>query len=376
MNNYLKSYDATITALSPIHVGSGNLLLKKEYIFDKQKNVVMVLNPAKFYDVMVKMRMEKQFQDFMFDSTQKDLSWWLRNNGIPYDKCMRAVDYILDSGDTIMYKKGSGAFSVKGISVFSRDAYNLPYVPGSSIKGMLRTALLSYLISIDGPRFSKIHNRICNTNYATDYNRKPNKKFINHKTADIENVAFNTLAKSEKPWDAVNSVMAGLRVSDSDVISNESLTLSQKIDLNLRDKELELPLLRESLKPGTEVRFRITIDTSVFPFTMEDILSALNMHNSLMNDYFYSKFKRSNNDENIVWLGGGVGMPSKTVIEALCREKSLDVDNVLGNKTYRMHKHYQDKDLGISPHVCKCTRYNGQLYNMGMGRFEATEIDF
>ena len=43
--------------------------------------------------------------------------------------------------------------------------------------------------------------------------------------------------------------------------------------------------------------------------------------------------------------------------------------NTLG-KNYSIHKHDKDKALRLSPHVCKCTRYGGELYDMGMGRIE------
>ena len=44
--------------------------------------------------------------------------------------------------------------------------------------------------------------------------------------------------------------------------------------------------------------------------------------------------------------------------------------NTLHPKVYAQHKHAKDVGLGVAPHVCKCTKYQGKLYDMGMGRIE------
>ena len=47
--------------------------------------------------------------------------------------------------------------------------------------------------------------------------------------------------------------------------------------------------------------------------------------------------------------------------------------NTLG-PSYGKHKHTKDLGLKIAPHVCKCTRYRGKLYDMGMGRIEYQKL--
>ena len=37
-------------------------------------------------------------------------------------------------------------------------------------------------------------------------------------------------------------------------------------------------------------------------------------------------------------------------------------------RNYSDHKHGRDIDLQIAPHVCKCTVYQGKLYDMGIGQ--------
>ena len=57
----------------------------------------------------------------------------------------------------------------------------------------------------------------------------------------------------KKVKNAVNDCLSGLHVGDSAPVSLEQLTLSQKIDYTLDGKPKPLPLLRETLIPGTEI---------------------------------------------------------------------------------------------------------------------------
>ena len=94
------------------------------------------------------------------------------------------------------------------------------------------------------------------------------------------------------------------------------------------------------------------------------------MFNEICYERFYSHFGRGDNRKGIVWIGGGVGYLSKTVIYSLFDREAVQVaqgifKGTLSEKIFRQHKHDKDRSLGVSPHVCKCTRYNNQLYDMG-----------
>ena len=73
--------------------------------------------------------------------------------------------------------------------------------------------------------------------------------------------------------------------------------------------------------------------------------------------------------------GGGAGFLSKTVLYPMFGAEAYRITNsifraTLPPKVYEEHKHRKDLDLKLSPHTCKCTRYRGELYDMGMGRIE------
>lgn len=71
---------------------------------------------------------------------------------------------------------------------------------------------------------------------------------------------------------------------------------------------------------------------------------------------------------NTVFLGGGSGFVSKTVIYPLFGEKEgiETVKNIFDRTNVpKTHQHYKDTRIGVSPHILKCTRYQGKEYMMG-----------
>ena len=68
---------------------------------------------------------------------------------------------------------------------------------------------------------------------------------------------------------------------------------------------------------------------------------------------------------------------SKTVIYALYGKKEgvRTVASVFDKtKVPHVHKHNRDVAQGVSPHIIKCTRWKGSLYQFGQCRFEIEKV--
>lgn len=86
---------------------------------------------------------------------------------------------------------------------------------------------------------------------------------------------------------AVNDCLSGLYVGDSEPIGLGQLTLSQKIDYTVDGTQKQLPILRETLIPGTKIDFDLTIDTTILKqYDIDDILEALEYFKDVCNQYF------------------------------------------------------------------------------------------
>lgn len=374
MSEYLKCYKVTLHTLSPVHIGSGIKIGKKEYIYTPWNHQVLIPNIEKMYLELQAKGFGKKFESYMMDNKTQGLALgkWLGTHGFRNADYERWCSYQMDAGEAFANKE---SVPPKEINTFVKDAYGLPYVPGSSIKGMIRTALIVWEIQKHSEKYNEI-KRLFKTKSAEKVNRT---KCLAYETKELEQQILFTLRRDEKKaGNAVNDNMSGLHVGDSQPIQLSRLTLSQKIDYSLDFKETPLPLLREALIPETDIYFDIAIDTTLCPYDMSEIIEALNYFQKICYQYFYSRFRRGTNDDNIVWLGGGCGFLSKTVVYPMFGKDAVKIidniyKNTLGNN-YRVHKHTKDLTLQLAPHVCKCTKYQGRLYDMGMARIEYKEV--
>ncbi len=370
MAGYLKSYDMELIARGPLHVGSGERIKKKEYIYLPQKGTVLVPDITRMIEGLRKKRLDDMFLKYMMDSAdQRPLGQWLFGSRIMPDEYNRWIRYRLDGGDRL--KSGKKPTE---IVCFQKDAFGLPLIPGSSIKGMLRTILLAgELLKNDG-RFESLKRTLPQACAKANRNN-----FLLPEQKQIEEDVFHTLERTDakgKPVpkrNAVNDCLSGLIISDSQPLKLTDLTLCQKLDRGLNgDYNSQLNLLRESLKPGTVVRFTLTIDSGLCPYTIQDIMKAVAAFGDAYYTMFSSHFAGTDRPApDTVWLGGGSGFFSKTVLYPALSEKDRVRSTVevfrrtIHPKVWNQHNHDKDVPRGVSPHTLKCTEYEGRIYHFG-----------
>lgn len=127
--------------------------------------------------------------------------------------------------------------------------------------------------------------------------------------------------------------------------------------------------MRECIKPETVIKATITIDKTLCTLSPEDIMESVEIFYGTYYDVFQKKFSGTGRAaDNTVFLGGGSGFVSKTIVYALYGEQeAIHITKDIFEKTNvpREHKHGIDPRLGVSPHILKCTHYRGKEYMMG-----------
>ena len=401
MTPYLKRYRMKITALGPIHVGDGKKLKKIEYIYDKQNNRVVVLDTTKTYSYLEQEGKLGRFQEYILspekghkdEDNSKDIFSFLLKENISKEiwESWKSYDYdITEREDT----------SLKEIHSFVKDANGRPYVPGSSIKGMIRTALLAYLLGnkIEGSDeegmflYRKIDKQ--QIQYTLSKAKKESiavgKRDLRKESVELEALVFHQLElrngiRMENQRNAVCSILRGLLVRDSQPLSLKDLDLAQKVDLfsenSRRDSSISrynneetnsISMFREVLRPGTEIYFDLILDSKVFPYSLDTILAALDYFNEQCYYYHYKHFQRPILEKGIVWLGGGAGYCTKTVSYPLLQKEGLDfVSEVLAKNFSNYHD--RDKELGVSPRTTPIFPQSNHTYDQGMGKIELVE---
>ena len=136
MEQKLKTYQIHLKVNGPVFVGDGNEIQKKEYMF-LNRNTIGVIDGAKFYMLAKKLHLQNDFERFMIDDTREDLKHWCLRNHVSQNDLKNCMKYVENVGDRSEEK---GKLQVMTCIT---DPYGNPYIPGSSLKGMLRTILLS-----------------------------------------------------------------------------------------------------------------------------------------------------------------------------------------------------------------------------------------
>lgn len=357
MKRTLKTYKLEMKVLGPVFIGSGNEIKKKEYIFLKP-DLIGVTDPARLYNFAKKKGLRADLEKFLVQDTRESLAQWRMRNKISMNEMNACMKYVVNTGDI---QKGN-----MQIMSCMKDPYGNPYVPGSSVKGMLRTILLGAEILADSGRYARPARN------AEDELRTQNQKrnrLLTRSAESLENSFFYTEKRTEKGKDEMLDWMSGVIVSDSEPLSMEDVILCQKWDQHVKGECKSLNLLRECLKPGTVIHCDLTIDETMCHFTGEDIMEAVKRFYDNYYETYQSKFpKNDRGSDRTVFLGGGSGFVSKTVIYNLFHgSKAVEITQEILKRTGdpRQPKNAKDIRMGISPHILKCTFYQGKQYMMG-----------
>lgn len=355
LKNHIKTYTIVLETVTPVYIGSGNVIGKKEYIATKNGSIY-ILHMQKFTSWLLKNNMLDEFEDFMLNPKSDTLTKWIREHNISKDEYKQWLHYKIDGSNIELDSK-----SHKEINTFMKDPYLKPYIAGSSLKGAIRTAVLGDFIINNGHRFNKTADDVRNSQFTG------RNKYLRNENSNVNQTVFNTRNLPDTKWhNMINDNFSGIRISDSKPLSLKNLMLCQKIDVTPNGFENKMNTLRECIKPDTKIQFELSIDTTVTQITKNDILRAVENFLKFYNRSFGSKFGNNsdNYSGNILYLGGGSGFATKTVSYPLLGTNSVDdvakiINNTLGKKAQNEHKHLQDRSRhGVSPHTIKKT-YNG-----------------
>lgn len=365
MREVLKTYEVELTVEGPVFIGSGREIGKKEYVLSQKEDCIAVLDTVKLFGLLKEKRLTEAYSEFMLGRSRDDIGVWLQKNRVSEADYMTCAKYYLSCDRNVKRE-----LSKLSVMEFIRDAYGMPYVPGSSLKGMLRTILLAYDMNNNERKYQEVRSEI-----KRGLGGRQNRNAYKREAKAMEDVCFHILERPKtRMTDAVNDIMSGVVIGDSEPLTNDDLVLCRRIELAPDGTEKKLNVLRETLKPGTVIKFQMTIDSSISRLDKIYMQEAVEYFGKMYYNVFLKKFLGMDIPaKDMVWLGGGTGFVTKTEIYPLFGTKDgveVTADIFQLTKVPEKHKHYKDKRMNVSPHICKVADYHGKRCHIGACHFK------
>lgn len=237
-----------IELLSPLHIGNGNELKLIDFYLDDKENLIKRIDFSKFTDYCFENRINlmKEINNKRY-LTGRDFSItkFMDENRIDPDAFS---SYTIKA---VIEKRGRETeFTVK-----EHIKYSGAYIPGSSIKGAIRTAVMWTFLNESGNEgilFGELDKLLKGS-------RTPDFKHID------DEISMRVFGR-----DAHRDVFRALRITDTNPLDLSNLEVSQ---VQIVGNPQDIPVYLENLKTGTDASFDMHLD--------EDILNKLNMDSKL-----------------------------------------------------------------------------------------------
>lgn len=369
-----------LKVVTPINIADGIVLGAKDYLYDSRRQKVYFLNLHQWHMFIYKHMLLEKYESYLANFRDKQsLLEWLRMQGYDIDDVRTVITS--EAQATVNLMDSERKKTLNDINRHIQQPDGSLYVPGSSIKGVFRTAILYSLLQkrqdIKVKYWRQIQEKI-SSNYFKPY------RDFNKLISDLENELLHTLRLVDgniRSNNAVCSAMRGLQVSDTYASRNTQTAILQKVDGGFdkfgKASPKKLPIFRECMLPEAELFFDVKIEKAVMSTiginTVDDLLKATHSFFAAVTDLLQQAFEKEYQEAfqgvaaGNIFLGGNTGFLSKTLLAMLAPDKDTakNTIKVLLDKSFKTHKHLL-RDKVIAPRTLKCTNYNGKLMLMGV----------
>lgn len=336
-------YKMKLKILSPTFIGSGETYNRCDYIKDEGK--IYIINQEKWIEYLLEKNLLEKFTKYLEKMGKKTvIETWLKSENQNVKQAIKRCT------STSFRASVLDNFKSNEIHGFVKNIEGQPYIPGSSIKGAIVSAIYGY------------------------YGREKNIK--------IKDLSYEKIP--------------GISVSDSTPFSTDNLLVYKKkgkIVLHYDMKDEELPLYRECAMPGTEVEFTLRIDNRnmhktivgenlslnrIYDVLYDKIQSLYNREIGILTEYdktldfipsqAYNE-KTGDFDDGVFILGGGAGFHSKSILSSLYGYDDAMKESKFVFSKGIARKHHHEKDDNTCPRALKLADVGKKVY-MGFCKIE------
>lgn len=375
----------TLQVVTPISIGNGTELNPREYLYNPKDNSVIFLHELEWHKFLNRKRVLPQYERYLQTPAKngKSLYEWAAETLGVHSLVEAQLGPAIRSKTKAVVKdyRNNKKRTLNSLRPCLRLVDGRVYIPGSSIKGVMRTAILYHLLHTNNRLRQEFRQQLERSVFNNKENVREMAKALRRLLSDIETrllhrLDFSSISRNTiRMSDAKVSSMRGLLCSDAIAEGSVTTQVLQKVDLKLKSESPAsyLPIFRESILRDNVFHFTVTLDKPMMDTlgitSGQQLVDILTEYTDALNTMLLAKFKRLHasafatiHDAN-AYIGSNTGFLHKTLLVALYDtpdEVTRIVKMILtANKAFRKHKHYQDRDF--SPRTVKATMVNGVL---------------
>ncbi|NLV85529.1 MAG: type III-A CRISPR-associated RAMP protein Csm5 [Spirochaetales bacterium] len=383
-----------LLVITPVHIGNGLKYTKLDFVFDPDSHRAGILHERKWLDWLTR----QGWVEFYIDAVsrygrQMDNYTWLRQQRVldPFKTCSELF--------LSCFHVDQQQNTLNDVLEHTKTVHLEPYIPGSSIKGALRTAIMSAMLikaresgQEMGHRVDMLWRDIQNQLHSSN---RLNTRYIH---TQIDRLLFKAVYdRNGKP---LNRMLAdpfrGFLVSDSTPVASDAINISKKHDLVApvrRQAVNEISIWRECIKPTATMRFTVSLDRQhladagmEYIVSAEGILDSVRTHQARVLEYHEKRLSEvfqntasitetqyrpiaAPKEYTAIKLGSNTGFQLKSLIYSLapdCDSARQTVETILEQQFYKKHR-YRDNIaaprtlkttlLGVQPGIPRKGRY-------------------
>ena len=259
----MKYWKMKLTCQSPVHIGSGDSYKKNQYLYEDngRKAKIYFLNESKWAVFLDRGKLTNH----LVDEINRDPTYFSLYDFLSCHypkKINQVIQTLAKSGVLSNPKTADVPYSknqknaLNDIHTFIKNSGGRMYIPGSSLKGAFRTAIITAMIRKDRTKYGKYWNDIVTAAEVEGYLAQNIGNVIDR----LEKELFIPIGEDRKR-NMVNSCFRGLTVGDSTAATLPGLIV-QKADLGeTEERPHTISLWRECMAPGDTVTFKLGIDS-------------------------------------------------------------------------------------------------------------------
>ena len=390
MSNRIDHAQLSLTIVSPTNIGGPETLTTKDYMYNYHTGEVYLLNNYEWFCFLERHNKLAEFEVYM----QNEM---VRSNGrTMYDWAKQALGTAQLTRDVL----GPAVHSVMKATAYNQGLKNslndiIPqirgvdgrvYIPGSSIKGVIDSAIISHMLRTNSKFRSSVQQQLEDLLYKYSVNKNDKRRAkreissILWKVNDLITNQISVLVdKNGRQFKGIlASAFRGISVSDAmsnHIIQTEVL---KKEDAGVdEDGTHSISVNRECILPNQTLSFTLTLDTAMTKeigiTSIDQVLEILQQDFDATHELLISKFTKVNSsvfkalEPANAFIGGNTGFIQKTVIMAAFTDdinKGVEVIRALLDVNFQKAGHDR-KDKFMAPRAIKLVKWNGHYYEMG-----------